>query len=133
MTDRPRIADYMARDLTLLSPEMEILHAMHVMLDRRISGAPVVDAEGRLVGVLSKKDCLRAALQGAYHQEWGGQVAAYMSTDVQTLDAELDLVAAAQRFLDSTFRRFPVLRDGQLVGQISRADLLRALIENWAD
>lgn len=132
MIDRPRIADYMTRDLILLGPGMEILHAMKTLLEHRISGAPVVDADGRLVGVLSKKDCLRAALQGAYHQEWGGQVATCMSKNPETLDADLDLVAAAEYFLSSEYRRFPVLRDGKLVGQISRADLLRALLENWS-
>ncbi|WP_146590146.1 CBS domain-containing protein [Puniceibacterium confluentis] len=132
MTDRPRISDYMASDLILLKPDMEILHAMRTLLEKRLSGASVIDADGRLVGVLSKKDCLRAALNGAYYQEWGGQVSAYMSTDVVTLDADLDLVAAAERFLVSEYRRFPVLRDGELVGQISRADVLRALVDNWS-
>ena len=132
MTDRPRVANYMTTDLVVLEPEMEILHAMKILLEKRISGAPVVDADGRLVGVLSKKDCIRAALQSAYHQEWGGRVSAYMSTQVQTLDADLDLVAAAERFLAGVYRRFPVLREGALVGQISRADMLRALVENWS-
>ncbi len=132
MTDRPRISDYMASDLILLKPDMEILHAMRTLLEKRLSGASVVDADGRLVGVLSKKDCLRAALNGAYYQEWGGQVSAYMSTAVVTLDADLDLGAAAERFLVSEYRRFPVLHDGELVGQISRADVLRALVENWS-
>ena len=82
--------------------------------------------------MLSKKDCLRAALNGAYYQEWGGQVAAYMSAHPETLDADLDLVTAAEWFLNSDYRRFPVLRGGKLVGQISRADILRALLDNWS-
>lgn len=132
MTDRPRVADYMTRDLVRLRPDLEILHAMKVLLEKRVSGAPVVDADGRLVGVLSKKDCLRAALHGAYFQEWGGQVARYMSATVITLDADLDLATAAERFLASEYRLFPVLRGGHLVGQISRTDVLRALLENWS-
>lgn len=96
-----------------------------------VSGAPVVDAEGMLIGMLSKKDCMRAALDASFHQEWGSPVAGYMTTPVETLDVDLDLVSAVERFLASPFRRFPVLREGQLVGQISRADLLRALVENW--
>ncbi|MFZ1337760.1 MAG: CBS domain-containing protein [Paracoccaceae bacterium] len=131
MTPRPRVRDYMATDLTVLRPEIEILHAMKVLLDKHISGAPVVDASGAIIGVLSKKDCLRAALNAAYFQEWGSPVSKFMSVDVETLDAEMDLVAAAERFLASQFRRFPVMQDGRLVGQISRADVLRALVENW--
>jgi len=131
MTDRPKIADYMAKDLVVLRPEMEINSAMVVLLDKRISGAPVVDTKGQLIGVLSKKDCLRAALNSNYYQEWGGSVADYMTTDVQTLDADMELVEAAERFLASHFRRFPVLDNGRLAGQISRADVLRGLTANW--
>lgn len=131
MDDRPRIADYMARDLVTLAPDMEINRALHLLLDHRISGAPVVDASGALVGVLSKKDCLRAALNASYYQDWGDSVADYMSSDVHTLDAGLDIVTAAEAFLQSTYRRFPVMREGQLVGQISRADVLRALADQW--
>lgn len=131
MNPRPRIRDYMATDLTLLRPEMEILHAMELLLEKRISGAPVVNTKGSIVGVLSKKDCLRAALNAAYYQEWGNPVSQYMSINVEMLDADLDLVTAAERFLASNFRRFPVMQDNRLVGQISRADVLKALIDNW--
>jgi CBS domain-containing protein len=51
--------------------------------------------------------------------------------NVQTLDADLDLVEAAEAFLASSFRRFPVMSEGRLVGQISRSDLLQALAGNW--
>jgi predicted transcriptional regulator len=131
MTDRPNIADYMARDLVTLTPGMEINRALHLLLNHKISGAPVLDDDARLVGVLSKKDCLRAALNASYYQNWGDSVASYMSTDVHTLDADLDIVAAAESFLRSNYRRFPVMQEGRLVGQISRADVLRALADQW--
>ncbi|QDZ01545.1 CBS domain-containing protein [Nitratireductor mangrovi] len=131
MTQRPKIRDYMTTDLISLSPEMEVVHAMSLLLKNKISGAPVVDPQGQLVGVLSKKDCLKAALNASYYQELGGAVRDYMTGTVETLDEELDIVEAAERFLDSHYRRFPVLREGGLVGQVSRADILRALVENW--
>ncbi len=131
MTDRPRIADYMATELVTLAPDMEINHAMKILLDGRLSGAPVIDDKGQLVGVLSKKDCLKAALNSNYYQEWGGIVADYMAREVETLEADMELVQAAERFLSSHFRRFPVMRDGRLAGQISRTDVLRGLTENW--
>ncbi len=131
MTGRARVSDFMATDLVTLPVDMEINRAMHVLLDRRISGAPVVDGQGWLVGVLSKKDCLRAALQASYFREWGGTVADYMSGDVETLDADLDIVEGVTAFLASPHRRFPVLRDGRMVGQISRADVLRAMSDLW--
>lgn len=131
MRSRPTISDYMATSLLTLPPDMEINKAMVVLLEERFSGAPVVNTTGELVGNLSKKDCFRAALHASYHEKPGGVVADYMSRSVQTLDADTDLFKAAEAFLESPFRRFPVLREGRLVGQISRADLLRALVEQW--
>ncbi len=132
MTPRPRVRDYMARDLVTLTPETEITRASALLLRHRISGAPVVDDRGGLVGVLSKKDCLRAALQASYFRDWGGTVDAFMSRDAKTLEADLDIVAAAEAFIVSSFRRFPVLEEGALVGQVSRADILRALHAQWS-
>jgi len=131
MNDVPLVADYMARDLVTLLPDMEINRAMNVLLDRGISGAPVVDAQGWLVGVLSKNDCLKAALEASYYRQWGGMVDKYMAKDVKTLDAGMDIIEATRAFVDSSFRRFPVLEDGKLVGQISRADALRAMRDYW--
>lgn len=131
MTARPKIRDYMATELVSLRPDTRLLDAMKLLLEKRISGAPVVDSKGRLVGMLSKKDCLKVALNASYFQEWGGAVRDCMTTPVETLDEDIDIVEAASRFLASPYRRFPVLREGRLIGQISRADLLRALVENW--
>jgi len=131
MEGLPRLRDFMARDLIVLQPDMDILQAMEVLLTNAISGACVVAPNGLLLGVLSKKDCLRAALNASYYQERGSTVSLHMNTDVETLDPNLDLVAVAERFLASSFRRFPVLETGQLVGQVSRADVLRALKDNW--
>lgn len=132
MTDRPQIRHYMTRDLVSLTPDMEINRAMQVLLDHHISGAPVVDDKGALVGLLSKKDCLRAALHASYFREWGEMVSDYMAKDVQTLRGDMDIVEAATAFISSDFRLFPILSDGRLVGQISRSDILRALAEEWA-
>ena len=132
VTAIPLVSDYMTRDLVTLTPDMEINHAMSILLDRRISGAPVIDAQGWLVGVLSKKDCLKAALEASYYRQWGGVVERYMSQDVKTLDAGMDIVAATRAFAESAYRRFPVLADSQLVGQISRADALRAMRDYWS-
>ncbi|MDH5411880.1 MAG: CBS domain-containing protein [Alphaproteobacteria bacterium] len=121
------VADIMATQLVTFSPDMNIHEAIRILLDKRISGAPVVDSNGALVGMLSKKDCLKIVFSSQYHDDWGGPVRDFMSVPVETLDADMDLVSAAQRFLESHFRRFPVLRDGKLVGQVSRYDILKVL------
>ena len=122
------VADVMATRLVTFTPDMNIHEAIRILLEKRISGAPVVDADGALVGMLSKKDCLKIVFSSQYHDDWGGPVRDFMNMPVETLDAGLDLVSAAQLFLASHFRRFPVLRDGRLVGQVSRYDILKALI-----
>lgn len=127
----PVIDDYMARDLVTLAPSDDIHVAMKALVDNRISGAPVLDANGYLVGVLTKKDCLGVVFQSSYHQDWGGRVEAFMSAPVETLDSGMNVITAAEVFAKSSFRRFPVMREGRLVGQISRHDILRALTDLW--
>lgn len=131
MNAPPTVAEYMAIDLLTFTPDLEINRAMSALLERRFSGAPVVDEAGRLVGVLSKKDCLRAAFNSTYHRTWGGKVSEYMTRDVQTIDADTPISKAVELMLAQSFRRLPVLRDGHLVGQVSRCDLLQALMDQW--
>ncbi len=123
------VADIMATRLITVPSDMNIHEAIRILLDKRISGAPVVDENGALVGMLSKKDCLKIVFSSQYHDDWGGPVSDFMSAPVETLDPDLDLVSVAQAFLDSHFRRFPVVRDGRLVGQVSRYDILKVLAE----
>lgn len=125
------IEKYMATELVSFAPEDDIIHAMRVLLDQHLSGAPVLDRSGQMVGILSQKDCLAIVYNTAYHQDWGGQVEQYMSRQVEHIDADSSILDAAEKFLHSRYRRFPVLRDGQLVGQISRHDIMRALDENY--
>ena len=121
------IEQHMTTELISVSPEDDILHAMRVLLDKKISGAPVLDESGKLIGILSMKDCMEIVYNTAYHQDWGGKVEQYMSREVEHIEADTSILTAAEKFLNSNFRRFPVLRNGQLVGQISRHDILRAL------
>ena len=121
------VKDYMTRSVITFRPETDVLDAVHVLVTNRIAGAPVVDAEGNLVGMLSELDCMKVALQAGYHGHWGGPVSDFMTTDTQTVDAEMNIVDLAQHFVDTGFRRFPVVDGNRLVGQISRRDVLRAL------
>ena len=121
------VKDYMAKTLVTFKPDTDVLDAVHVLVSKRIAGAPVVDDEGNLLGMLSELDCLRVALQAGYHSQVGGPVREYMSTGVETVDAEMSIVVLAQRFVDTSFRRYPVMERNRLIGQISRRDVLRAL------
>lgn len=122
-----KVKDYMSANLVILSPSMPILDAARQLVERRISGAPVLDKQGNLVGLLSEKDCMRIALHAGYHSEAAGAVAEYMHKEVKTVDADRSIVDVAMMFIDDGYRRYPVMKDGRLVGQISRRDVLRAL------
>lgn len=121
------VRDYMAGRLVSFKPDMDVLDAMQELVQHRIAGAPVVNDHGELVGMLSETDCLKIALNAGYYGDWGGPVRDFMTPEVESVDAEMNIIDLAQKFLDSGFRRFPVLRNHRLVGQISRRDVLRAL------
>ncbi|MFC6669410.1 CBS domain-containing protein [Marinobacterium aestuariivivens] len=120
--------DYMARDLVTFKPDTQLFYAINQLLRYQISGAPVVDSQGGLVGVLSEVDCLRAILTLTYHEEeFGGTVADYMSRDVCTVEHDADIIRVADIFIKQGMRRLPVVQQGRLIGQISRRDVLRAV------
>jgi CBS domain-containing protein len=121
------VRDYMAGRLVTFKRDMDVLDALQELVQNRIAGAPVVDDQGELVGMLSELDCLKIALNAGYYGDSGGPVSDYMTPDVETVDAEMNIIDLAQKFLQYGYRRFPVLRNNRLVGQISRRDVLRAL------
>jgi CBS domain-containing protein len=121
------VKDYMAKSLVTFKPETDVLDAVHELVKHRIAGAPVVDASGNLIGMLSELDCMKVALNAGYHGDWGGPVSDFMSEGVKTVDGEMSIVDLAQQFVESKYRRFPVVQNNRLIGQISRRDVLRAL------
>ncbi len=121
------VKDFMATNLVIFNPDMDIMEAIRLLTEKRISGAPVVDQLGNLVGMLSEKDCLKIALEAGYHGEWGGRVDEYMSPEIETVDADTSILDVANYFIKGKFRRYPVMQENRLVGQISRRDVLRAL------
>lgn len=124
----PTAAEIMAREVVTLSPDTPIHTAMRTLLSRKISGAPVVDDDGHLVGILSEKDCLRVLTAEAFDGLPEGHVADYMTAEPSTIAPSTDLLDIASRFLASAFRRLPVVdAGGALVGQVSRRDVLAAI------
>lgn len=122
-----RVRDYMTKRLVTVAPDAEITQVVQTLVDRDLSGVLVVDRSGMLVGILTERDCLAVASAAGYYDEWGGPVASYMSSPVETVTPDENLIDVAVRMADSRFRRFPVLEDGRLVGLISRRDVMKAL------
>ena len=128
-TKSAQVKDYMTGKLLAFNPQTDVLDAIHELVRHRIAGAPVVDEHGELIGILSELDCMKVALGANYYSQRGGPVRDYMVPEVETVDANMNIVDLAERFVDSRYRRFPVVKDQRLVGQISRRDVLRALLD----
>lgn len=122
-----RVRDHMTRRLVLLQPDMEIVRATHTLIRNDISGAPVVDPQGRLVGMLTERDCLRVAVQSEYYGTPGGLVRDFMTPDPESVRPDDNIFDLAKRFTEGKYRRYPVIEEGQVVGLISRRDVMRAL------
>jgi CBS domain-containing protein len=122
--------DLMTPKLVTMRPDTPIFEAIHTLVARNISGAPVVDDAGRLVGLLSEHDCLRMIAAGEFHDHGYYAVTTVRDLMVEaahTIDPTLDLYAIAAAFVRLRVRRLPVVDGATLIGQVSRRDVLAAL------
>lgn len=122
------VTKYMATDLVTFMPEDEIGFVIDQLMSKKISGAPVLNANKELIGMISEQDCLRVIIDSVYHDQPLSKhlVKDYMTTQLITIEVTADVVDVANMFLKHRFRRFPVVEKGVLRGQISKRDVLRA-------
>jgi len=125
------VTNYMATDLITFKPDDEIGEVISKLNDNQISGAPVLNERKELIGIISEQDCLRVVIDSAYHNQPISKhlVKDYMQKNIITISHEADVVEAANMFLKHRFRRFPVVKDGILKGQVSKRDILRAALK----
>ncbi len=109
-----------------VDPDAPIGDAIALMRKHRVSGLPVVNRSGQLVGILSEFDLLDLIWD---HERGSSEVYQYMTREVHTVDEEDDLASIAEQFRMLGLRRLPVMRGQQLVGILSRHDLLGHLAE----
>ena len=122
------LRDYMITNPVKIRDDANLLDAMEAIIDNKISGVCVVDANGKLVGVLSELDCLRAVLGATYNEGGIGQVKEYMAnSELDIAHPGEDIVDIAQDMLQKKHRRRPVVENGKLVGQITCRQLLSAV------
>jgi len=146
------IEELMDRDLTALTEDASLAEAIEVLSIHRISSAPVVDLDGKVVGILSEKDIVRAALPGYFELLQDptfipdlGQfrfrlrrvsreaVKKYMTKKVITFTENDSDFHVAMIMIKNNIKRAPVVRDGALAGMINRADLLQHLMSEGKD
>jgi len=129
------IERYLAEQDVRVTADMNVYEASEAILKNKASGASVVDADGKLVGVLSELDCLRAMVTSVYNgsDPGGALVGDIMTTDVEVADAGDDIIQIATSMLENKRRRRPVVKDGKLIGQISCRQILRAVTRDLSD
>jgi predicted transcriptional regulator len=130
------VRDYMTKQLVTFGPNQSIFEVVTKLLENKISGAPVINDKNELVGVISEGDCLKDIVSGKYHDMplMHGKVEDHMAKNVRHISPDVSVFEASKMFLELKLRRFPVLdHNGNLVGQISQRDILRAITELEGD
>ncbi|MEN6497985.1 MAG: CBS domain-containing protein [Thermoguttaceae bacterium] len=121
-----RAKDLMTTEVITVGPDDSIAKAIDLMLEHRVSGLPVVNDAGQLLGIISEFDALELVWDGA---PGTAEVFRFMSREVYTIDENADLNTMAQRFRTLGVRRLPVLSGSRLAGIVSRRDLLAHLCQ----
>lgn len=123
-----KVSDFMTKKLITFKPEQSIQEVIEALIANKISGGPVVNENNELVGVISEGDCISHISKSRYYNmpAEDEKVEHNMIKDVETIDGNMNIFDAANKFLKAKRRRFPIVEDGKLVGQISQKDILIA-------
>ena len=126
-----KVSDYMTRDLITFSPDQTIESVMQTLIKNRISGGPVVNRKHELIGIISEGDCIKQISESRYYNMpmQDMTIEKHMVTNVETIDGNMNIFDAANKFLEAKRRRFPIIENGKLVGQISQKDVLKAAMK----
>ena len=124
------VSDIMTRQLILFNPTQTIHEVMEAFIKHKISGGPVVNNDGDLVGVISEADCMKEISDSRYFNMpiLDKSVAHFMTKKVDTIAANTSVFDAAALFSKSSRRRYPVMEKNILVGQVSRKDIVIAAL-----
>lgn len=112
-----------------LKPDMHVYDAVSILLKHSISVGFVINDEGELVGVLAERDCLDAFMNEKYYESPAALVRDLMSSKVVSIHPDTDILQAADLFSQHKFHHLPVVLARRLVGDITRRDVIRAIIE----
>lgn len=131
------VKDYMTTKLVTFHEEEHIMDVMEKLIKHDISGGCVINENQELLGVISEGDCMKQLSDSRYYNMPLSemQVGKRMNVKVETIDGNMNVLDAAKKFIEKRFRRFPIVENGKLVGQISQRDVLRAALklkgQNW--
>ncbi|MFD1161097.1 MULTISPECIES: CBS domain-containing protein [Hwangdonia] len=126
-----KVSDYMTRDLITFTPKQTIESVMQSLIKNRISGGPVVNEKNELIGIISEGDCIKQISESRYYNMpmQDKTIENFITQNVDTIDGNMNIFDAANEFLKTKHRRFPIVENGKLVGQISQKDVLKAAMK----
>jgi predicted transcriptional regulator len=124
------VRDCMSQSMILFKKNQSIIEVVDMLIKFRISGGPVVDDQKRVIGIISEGDCVKQISESRYYNMpmEDTSVEKYMSKEVDVMSPDVNLFDAAQLFLKSKRRRFPVVEDGKIIGIVSQKDILRTAL-----
>ncbi len=132
------VSDYMTTKLITFSADQSIHEVIAALTKYKISGGPVVNSKKELIGIISETDCIKHIAESKYYNMPMGRIHTVeknMVADVDTIDKNMNIFDAANKFISSGRRRFPIVENGRLIGQISQKDILKAAMKvkgtNW--
>ncbi|MGC1205298.1 MAG: CBS domain-containing protein [Flavobacteriaceae bacterium] len=132
-----KVSDYMTTNLITFTPNQTIESVMQSLIKNRISGGPVVNEKNELIGIISEGDCIKQISESRYYNMpmQNKTIEKHMALNVETIDGNMNIFDAASKFIEAKRRRFPIVENGKLVGQISQKDVLKAAMKlkghNW--
>lgn len=132
-----KVSDYMTKSLITFKETQSVEDVMQTLVNKRISGGPVLNSAKELIGMISETDCMKQISESRYYNMpmENQTIEKYVCKDVDTIDGNMNIFDAATKFIETKRRRFPVFVDGKLVGQISQSDVLKAALmldsQNW--
>ena len=131
-TSQILVSDYMTKKLITFNPGDSLVHVINLLIKNKISGGPVVNDKNELIGIISEGDCMKHISDSKYYNmpmDSDNTVEKNMASEVETIDKNMNIFDAATKFISSKRRRFPIVENGKLIGQISQKDVLKAALK----
>ena len=123
--------DIMTPPGIVVGPEMSVFSAIPILIKNNLTGCPVTNSNGELLGILSELDCMKVIASDAFYaDEYSSTeilVSRYMTTDCLTISPDMGIFRIANIFFEHTLRRIPVLEGQRMIGQVTRSDVLRGI------
>ncbi|UZE94750.1 CBS domain-containing protein [Alkalimarinus alittae] len=121
------VSDYMKPVTEYFSPDTSVEEVVKTLVKNKLMGAPVLDKDKKLVGFISEKDCLKKMLNNSYYSQHNHVARDIMRTNPLSVSPNTDIINLAEEMLGKRPKLYPVVENDEVIGIITRADVLRAL------